>query len=327
MAARRAAVGLGLAAGLLALMSASSLGEGLVRLGHGERTVLASTLSVTVPADWQRGQMLAVTVPSTGQSVDLQVPQGVGAGEKMLFQIGGPSNAVLEAPARAQSLASVKGPAGPSLKQLTLGGMLQYERAIRKSMGKMRNTWKKLGTNSLANMQRGMMLEAQDFDDAKFIPVADAPKEEGYDKKNPNGFGAMKADADNINGVPGYTYTTDGTTLDVADQGEGYYQVKDPEHQKEYLRMLQLDCFGSKEKWRDHNNCASLIHRSHHYANADMFRFSGAFGWNPPFPPGQNATNLKGAMPPDHNSYWNYGSDEDFDGAALWTGKKFKPAA
>ncbi len=40
-----------------------------------------------------------------------------------------------------------------------------------------------------------------------------------------------------------------------------------------------------------------------------MCRFSGAFGWNPPFPPGVAVGNKKGAMPPDSNEYWNYGSD------------------
>lgn len=75
----------------------------------------------------------------------------------------------------------------------------------------------------------------------------------------------------------------------------------------------------------DHSNCAALIRRSHTYPNADMFRFSGAFGWNPPFPAGSNATNVKGATPPDQNVYWNYGSDDDFAGAALWNGKKFVP--
>jgi hypothetical protein len=55
---------------------------------------------------------------------------------------------------------------------------------------------------------------------------------------------------------------------------------------------------------------------------------AGAFGWNPPFPPNENnATNVKGAMPPDSAEYWNYGSDEDFSGAALWNGKKFAPPA
>eukprot|EP00282_Hemiselmis_andersenii_P033729 CAMPEP_0169463186 /NCGR_PEP_ID=MMETSP1042-20121227/19965_1 /TAXON_ID=464988 /ORGANISM="Hemiselmis andersenii, Strain CCMP1180" /LENGTH=323 /DNA_ID=CAMNT_0009575885 /DNA_START=6 /DNA_END=977 /DNA_ORIENTATION=- len=311
----------GLAAGLLMLMSASTLGGGLVHLGHGARTVLAATFSVTVPADWKQGQGLEVTVPSG--RVDLEVPQGVGAGQKMLFQVG-------DAPSlkagREESLAGVRGPASKGLSSLSFDGMLQYERQIRRSMGKLRHTWKNLPRASLSDMQRGMMLEAKVFDDAKFIPVADAPKEKGWDKKNPNGFPAMKADADNVNGVPGYTYTTDGETLGVEDQGEGYYQPKDPEHQKDYLRMLRLDCFGSKLKWRDHANCAALIHRSHHYDNADMFRFSGAFGWNPPFPAGQNATNKEGAMPPDQNTYWNYGSDDDFEGAALWTGKKFKPA-
>jgi hypothetical protein len=56
-----------------------------------------------------------------------------------------------------------------------------------------------------------------------------------------------------------------------------------------------------------------------------MFRFSGAFGWNPPFAPGPQAHNKAGAMAPDPNEYWNYGSDEDFEDANRWDGSAFPP--
>lgn len=211
------------------------------------------------------------------------------------------------------------------LRDLSLDGMLSYERKERKSIGHLWNTWQKVPRNVL-NLAKGTStLAAQEFDDASFIPVADAPKEKGWDKKNPNGFGASLPDQKNITGIPGYTFTTNGELLGVADQGEGYYRLKDPEHQQAYLKMLQFDCFGSNAKWRDHSNCAAIIHRSHLYENADPFRFSGAFGWNPPFDAGWNVTNKKGAIPPDPQEYWNYGSDDDFSGAALWTGTKFKP--
>jgi hypothetical protein len=49
-------------------------------------------------------------------------------------------------------------------------------------------------------------------------PVAAAPKEKGWDPKNPNGFPAQKADTNNTNGVPGYTYTTNGELLGMQDQ-------------------------------------------------------------------------------------------------------------
>jgi hypothetical protein len=45
-----------------------------------------------------------------------------------------------------------------------------------------------------------------------------AAKEKGWDPKNPNGFPAQKADVNNTNGVPGYTYTTNGELLGVEDK-------------------------------------------------------------------------------------------------------------
>jgi hypothetical protein len=103
-------------------------------------------------------------------------------------------------------------------------------------------------------------------------------------------------------------------------------QPEDPEHWSSYQKLLRFDCFAAAgQPWRDHANCAALIKRSHTYPNADMFRFSGAFGWNPPFPAGPQAHNKAGAIAPDPNEYWNYGSDEDFEDANRWTGTKFPP--
>lgn len=56
-----------------------------------------------------------------------------------------------------------------------------------------------------------------------------------------------------------------------------------------------------------------------------MFRFSGAFGWNPPFAPGPQAHNKAGAVAPDPQEYWNYGSDDDFADANRWDGTDFPP--
>jgi hypothetical protein len=263
----------------------------------------------------QPGQRLSVSVPQRGQML-LKVPQGVGAGQSILIEVA--PSATMTATAKAAA------PRSPMLRDLSFDGMLNYERKVRASMGKLHNRWQKVSRNAL-NLVKGTTLAAQEFDDANFIPVADAASEEGWDPKNPNGFAGSSPDDKNITGIPGYTYTTNGEQLGVEDQGEGYYQLKDPEHQQAYLKMLQTDCFGSSAKWRDHSNCAALIHRSHLYQNADPFRFSGAFGWNPPFPAGQNATNKAGAMPPDKTEYWNYGSDDDFSEASLWDGKKFLP--
>jgi hypothetical protein len=47
----------------------------------------------------------------------------------------------------------------------------------------------------------------------------------GWDPKNPNGFGPGPSDVNSTNGVPGYTYTTNGEDLGVEDKGPGYYQV------------------------------------------------------------------------------------------------------
>jgi hypothetical protein len=56
-----------------------------------------------------------------------------------------------------------------------------------------------------------------------------------------------------------------------------------------------------------------------------MFRFSGAFGWNPPFAPGPQAHNKPGARAPDPQEYWNYGTDDDFADANRWDGTAFPP--
>ena len=58
-----------------------------------------------------------------------------------------------------------------------------------------------------------------------FISEEDAPASEGWDPANPNGFGAGPPDENNTNGVPGYTYTTNGEDVGVEDKGPGYYQV------------------------------------------------------------------------------------------------------
>ena len=103
-------------------------------------------------------------------------------------------------------------------------------------------------------------------------------------------------------------------------------QPEDPEHWSDYQKLLRFDCFAAAgQPWRDHANCAALVKRSHVYPNADMFRFSGAFGWNPPFAPGPQAHNKAGAMAPDPQEYWNYGSDEDFADASRWDGSAFPP--
>jgi len=109
--------------------------------------------------------------------------------------------------------------------------------------------------------------------------------------------------------------------------GFGGQQPEDPEHWTEYQKLLRFDCFSAAgQPWRNHANCAALVKRSHTYPNADMFRLSGALDWNPPFAPGQNATNKPGAVAPDPNEYWNYGSDDDFREAARWDGTAFAPA-
>jgi len=109
--------------------------------------------------------------------------------------------------------------------------------------------------------------------------------------------------------------------------GFGGQQPEDPEHWTEYQKLLRFDCFSAAgQPWRNHANCAALVKRSHTYPNADMFRLSGALDWNPPFAPGQNATNKLGAVAPDPNEYWNYGSDDDFREAARWDGTAFAPA-
>ncbi|EKX44036.1 hypothetical protein GUITHDRAFT_153141 [Guillardia theta CCMP2712] len=182
-------------------------------------------------------------------------------------------------------------------------------------MGKIRHTWK---TSKLQES------DEPEMDTEHFIPAELAPEAEGWDPTNPNGFPAKPADKNNVNGVPGYTYATNGNDLEVEDEGEGYYQPEDPEHLEEYKQLLKYDCFAKPGKpWLDHANCAALVKRSHLYPNADMFRFSGAFGWNPPFPDGPTAKNAKGAEAPSANEYWNYGSDEDLESAASWNGKEY----
>ena len=96
----------------------------------------------------------------------------------------------------------------------SFSSMLKYERSLRSKMGKLMNKWP-----TGLKVPKGTMLSH------KFIPAEEAPDAEGWDPANPNGFGAGPADANNTNGVPGYTYTTNGEDLGVDDQGPGYYQV------------------------------------------------------------------------------------------------------
>jgi hypothetical protein len=93
-------------------------------------------------------------------------------------------------------------------------GMLNYERSLRSAMGKLKNKWP-----TGLKVPKSMMLAHN------FIPEEDAPAAEGWDPADPNGFGAGPPDENNTNGVPGYTYTTNGEDVGVEDKGAGYYQV------------------------------------------------------------------------------------------------------
>jgi len=283
-------------------------------------TPQATEFSVSVPKGWKVGSMLGLKIPGRGDSV-IQVPPGIKPGETFVFHLGDDSQAKGSmASTKLQPVHKIPESRNTLLKleqkDLTsFKGMLTYERALRKTMGKIRHTWK---TSKLEESEEPAM------DTEHFIPAEVAPQAPGWDPKNPNGFPAQPPDEDNVNGVPGYTYATNGNDLEVEDEGEGYYQPKDPEHLEEYKKLLKYDCFAAPGKpWLDHANCAALVKRTHLYPNADMFRFSGAFGWNPPFPDGPTAKNAKGAEAPSANEYWNYGSDEDLASAASWDGKEY----
>jgi len=94
-------------------------------------------------------------------------------------------------------------------------GMLNYERSLRTAMGKLEHKWP-----TGLKLPKAMMLAHN------FIPEEAAPEAEGWDPANPNGFGAGEANETNPNGVPGYTYTTNGEDVGVEDKGPGYYQVR-----------------------------------------------------------------------------------------------------
>ena len=94
-------------------------------------------------------------------------------------------------------------------------GMLDYERSLRTAMGKLKHKWP-----TGLKVPKAMMLAHN------FIPEEAAPEAEGWDPANPNGFGAGEANETNPNGVPGYTYTTNGEDVGVEDKGPGYYQVR-----------------------------------------------------------------------------------------------------
>lgn len=249
----------------------------------------------------------------------LNVPPGLGVGSRFLVQIGAPNKLSLKV--RKQQLTSVQ---KPTPKDLTsFSGMLAYERKLRQTMGKLKETWP---TSRFMSPQGSMLAALLPQLSDGFHTVEEAVDADGFDPEYANGFHAGPPDENNTNGVPGYTFVLNGGDLDVEDQGPGYYQPQDPEHWPSYLQMIHTDCFAAKSQpWRDHANCAALVHRSHHYPNADPGRFSGAFGWNPPFPPAWNATNKAGALPPDATEYWNFGTDEDFASAQSWNGKEYVP--
>jgi len=320
--------------GVLAVLSVG-LAAGALLVGVGSRVDLPAVLaslsppvvytqashlqdfSIKIPGTWQPGTKLGVQVPSGNILVD--VPSGMKPGETFVLDLK--QEPKLAAGARQQTLVQKLPQARKELQKSFKGdltsfqGMLNYERSLRSAMGKLKNKWP-----TGLKVPRAMMLAHN------FIPEEEAPDAEGWDPVNPNGFGAGPPDENNTNGVPGYTYTTNGEDVGVEDKGPGYYQPEDPEHWDEYQKLLRFDCFAAAgQPWRDHANCAALVKRTHTYPNADMFRFSGAFGWNPPFPPGPKATNKEGAVAPDPQEYWNYGSDEDFADAERWDGAAFPP--
>jgi len=274
--------------------------------------------SITIPSTWRRGTKLGVKVPTGNILVD--VPKGMKAGQTFVLDLKqAPKLAV---GARQQKLVQKLPKARKALQTSFKGdltsfqGMLEYERGLRSAMGKLKHKWP-----SGLKVPKNVMLAHN------FINEKEAPDAEGWDPENPNGFAAGPSDVNNTNGVPGYTYTMNGEDVGVEDKGPGYYQPEDPEHWTEYQKLLRFDCFQAEgQPWRDHANCAALVKRSHTYPNADMFKLSGAYSWNPPFSEGGNATNKPGAIAPDPQEYWNYGTDDDFKDAARWDGTAFAPA-
>ena len=306
----------GLALGSLLSLPGSGARASLVSKAVPATAVPASAFSVRIPGAWTSGERLRVKLPHG--NVLVKVPAGLEAGQSFVLRrtdtrhtganSGMPSHQALPKARKALQHA-FEG----DLTSLT--GMLRYERRLRARMGKLKNRW-----------PTGLQMPQSTMLTHKFIPVEEAPDAEGWDPTDANGFPAGPPDANNTNGVPGYTYTTNGEDVGVDDEGPGYYQPQDPEHWSSYQKLLRFDCFtAAGQPWRDHSNCAALVKRSHTYPNADMFRFSGAFGWNPPFPPGPRAHNKQGAQAPDPQEYWNYGSDQDFADAARWDGKAFPP--
>lgn len=93
----------------------------------------------------QPGQRLSVSVPQRGQML-LKVPQGVGAGQSILIEVA--PSATMTATAKAAA------PRSPMLRDLSFDGMLNYERKVRASMGKLHNRWQKVSRNAL-NLVKG----------------------------------------------------------------------------------------------------------------------------------------------------------------------------
>mmetsp|Transcript_58005 Transcript_58005/g.138376 ORF Transcript_58005/g.138376 Transcript_58005/m.138376 type:complete len:416 (+) Transcript_58005:66-1313(+) len=290
-----------------------------------------SQLTVHVPLTWRVGQKLAVKIPG-GRTIAVAAPPGQRPGSSFAIGLGAPRKVGRTQLMMAEVL-------HPHLKQIakpltklksflhsdltSYSSMLAYERKLRSAMGHMKNKWpdKKFGLKKFM-VKNGAVLADNFWSEGE-----EAEGAEGFDKNLPNGFDGGKPDYDNLNGVPGYTYVTNGEDLGVEDKGPGYYQPEDPEHWQTYLDLVHSDCFSAKGNFEhDHSNCASLVKRSHHYKNADPGRFSGAFGWNPPFAAGPEAKNAKGAKPIDPNEYWNYGNDDDLASANSWDGKEYVPA-